>query len=114
MSPSFRLSDNLCSEVRPYKPRTRPLRMFDFDEHTPLGKIMFTLIENAEEAEAAKAEANGDDDYEAAYERARDKIDGNFCQFHREAFALLTDDEKIGARLAGYAPLAKFNPGFSA
>ena len=100
----FPLSDNVCVPDQPYKPRTEPTDSFGFDETTPLGAILFTLCETAEEAEAAKARAAGDDDYEAAYERARNEFDANFDTYHKKAFALLTEDEQIEAGLAGYAP----------
>ena len=100
----FPLSDNVSTPRKAYQPRIEPVASFDFDEGTPLGAILFTLCELAEEAEAAKARDAGDDDYEAAYERARKEFDANFDTYHRKAFALLTADEQIEAGLAGYAP----------
>ena len=53
---------------------TKTLTFNNFDESSPLGKKLFALCEQAEEAEAVRAEVAGDDDYEAAYETRTERV----------------------------------------
>ena len=108
MSPikrGFHLSFNAGDGNQPYQPLTEPLTCRNCDEDTPLGAILFTLCEMAEDAEAGS-----DDDCETAYERACHEFDANFDHYHRLAFSLLTAKQQIEARSAGYAP-ADFSSG---